>query len=40
MRGRREGRVAVSWGEATKTCLSRRVRRCGRVLLHGRCGAL
>ena len=40
VRGRREGKVAVSMGEATKTCLSRRVRRCAHVVLRGRRGAL
>ena len=33
MRGRREGKGGVSTGEATKTCLSPRVRRCGHVVL-------
>ena len=40
MRGRREGKVGVSMGEATKTCLSRRVRRCAHVVLRGRHGTL
>ena len=35
---RRGKKVAVSMGKATKTCLSRRVRRCGHVVLHGRRG--
>ena len=30
MHDRRETKVAVSMGKATKTCLSRRVRRCAR----------
>ena len=33
---RGEGKVAVSMGKATKTCLSRRVRRCAHVVLRGR----
>ena len=37
---RREGKVGVSMGEATKTCISRRVRRCAHVVLHGRRGTL
>ena len=42
MRGRRGRRVAVSvsMGEATKTCLSPRVRRCAHVVLRGRHGTL
>ena len=40
MRGRREGKVAMSVGEATKTCLSRRVRRWAHVVLQGRRGTL
>ena len=38
--GRREGKLGVSVGEATKTCLSLRVRRCGHVVLRGRRGTL
>ena len=37
---RREGKVAVPMGKATKTCLSRRVRRCAHVVLRGRRGTL
>ena len=37
---RREGKVGVAMGEATKTCLSQRVRRCVHALLRGRCGIL
>ena len=40
MRGRREDKVGVSMGEATKTCLSPRVRRCVHVVLRGRRGTL
>ena len=40
MRGGREGKVGVSMGEATKTCLSPHVRRCGHVVLRGRRGTL
>ena len=36
MRSRREGKVGLSTGEATKTCLSPRVKRCGHVVLRGR----
>ena len=32
--------VAVPMGKATKTCVSRRVRRCAHVALPGRRGAL
>ena len=38
--GNRGRKVAVSMGEATKTCLSRRVRRCAHVVLRGRRGTL
>ena len=38
VRDRREGKVAVSMGKATKKCLSRRVRKCGYVVLRGRRG--
>ena len=38
MRHRRDGNVGVSLGEATKTCLSRRGRRCVHVVLRGRRG--
>ena len=37
---RRETKVSVSMGKATKTCLSVRVRRCAYVVLRGRRGAL
>ena len=37
---RREGKVAVPMGKVTKTCLSRRARRCGHVVLRGRRGTL
>ena len=40
MQGRREAKMAVSMGEATKTCLSQRVRRCADVVLSGGCGTL
>ena len=40
VRSRREGKVAVSLGEATKTCLSPHVRRYGHVVLRGRHGTL
>ena len=40
VRHRREGKVGVAMGEATKTCLSQRVRRCAHALLRGRCGIL
>ena len=40
VRDRREGKVAVSMGKATKTCLSRRVRRFAHVVLRGRHGTL
>ena len=39
VRDRRGRKVAVSMGKATKTCLSRRVRRCAHVVLCGRRGA-
>ena len=38
MRGRRGRKVAVSMREATKTCLSPRVRRSAHVVLRGRRG--
>ena len=38
--GRREGKVGVSMGETTRTCLSRRVRRCGHGVLRRRRGTL
>ena len=37
---RRWTKAGVSMGEATKTCLYRRVRRCAHVVLRGRRGAL
>ena len=37
---RRETKVAVPMGKATKTCLSQRVRRCAHVVLHGSRGTL
>ena len=40
MRSRREGKVGLSMWEATKTCLSPRVRRYGHVVLRGRRGVL
>ena len=40
VRDRRGRKVAVSMGKATKTCLSRRVRRCAHVVLRGRRGTL
>ena len=40
MRDRREGKVALSMGETTKTCLFRRVRRCAHVVLRGKGGTL
>ena len=40
VRDHRGGKVAVSIGKTIKTCLSRRVRRCGHVVLHGRGGTL
>ena len=40
MRDRRGTNVAVSMGKAAITCLSRRVRRCVRVVLRGTCGTL
>ena len=40
MHDRREGKVGVSMGEATKTCLSPRVRRCAHVVSNGRPGTL
>ena len=40
VRDRRWTKVGVSMGEATKTCLYRRVRRCAHVVLRGRRGAL
>ena len=39
-RDRREGQVGVSIGEATKTCLSQRVRRSAPVVLRSSCGTL
>ena len=36
MRDRGEAKVAVPMGKVTKTCLSRRVRRRGHVVLRGR----
>ena len=36
MHRHREGKVGASLGEATKTCLSPRVRRYGHVVLRGR----
>ena len=38
--GRRETKVAVPMGKATKTCPSRRVRRCAHVVLRGKRGTL
>ena len=38
--GRREGKVGVSMGEATSTCLSQHVRRCAHAVLRGRQGTL
>ena len=40
VRERREGKVAVPMGKATKMCLSRRARRCAHVVLCGRHGTL
>ena len=40
VRDRREGKVGVSMGEATKTCLSQGVRRCADAVLRGRRGTL
>ena len=37
---RREGKIAVRMGKATKTCLSWRARRCAHVVLRGRRGTL
>ena len=40
VRDHRWTNVDVSMEEATRTCLSRRVRRCAHVVLHGRRGTL
>ena len=40
VRGPREAEVAVPMVKVAKTCLFRRVRRCGDVVLHGRPGTL
>ena len=40
VRGPREAEVAVPMVKVAKACLSRRVRRCGHVVLRGRRGTL